>query len=524
MLSPWIWKTGTLLGCLLAPLSTARAAAPNIVVVLADDLGYGDLRCLNPEAKIATPHLDRLAADGMVFTDAHSGSSVCTPTRYGLLTGRYAWRTRLQSGVLGGLSPPLIPKTRTTLASLLKRQGYHTACIGKWHLGLGWKVKPDATVTDLAIERPDQVWNVDYAMPFNNGPITLGFDRYFGISASLDMVPYTFLENDHVRVLPTEDRDFPMMHGRATGRCRKGPTAPGFDVVDVLPRLAEQAVRYVRDRAAGAKRDQPFFLYLPLASPHTPIVPTATWLGTSGLNPYGDFVMQTDAAIGSLLEAIDDEGLRENTLVIVTSDNGCSPQADFPTLLEKGHDPSGPLRGHKADIFEGGHRVPFLVRWPAVVRAGGCTDQLACLTDLLATAADILGQSLAENEGEDSFSLLPTLANPGTPSARTSCVHHSINGSFAIREATWKLCLCPDSGGWSEPKPAAKKKPRDEAAGLLPRQLYDLATDLGETRNLAGEEPETVGRLESALQGIVERGRSTPGAAQKNDVVVKWSR
>ena len=502
-----------------AALAAPVGSQPNIIVVLADDLGYGDLRCLNPEAKIATPHLDQLATEGMVFTDAHSGSSVCTPTRYGLLTGRYAWRTKLQSGVLGGLSPPLIQRTRTTVASFLKRQGYQTDCVGKWHLGLGWRVEQGKEVNRLSIETREQVWNVDYAMPFNGGPIKLGFDRFYGIAGSLDMVPYTFLENDHVRVMPTEDRDFPLMHGRPTGRCRMGPAAPGFEVVDVLPKLAARAVATIDARAAAAKDGQPFFLYMPLASPHTPIEPTPDWIGKSGLNPYGDFVMQTDACIGAVLAAVDRHGLRENTLVIVTSDNGCSPQADFQTLRAKGHDPSGPLRGHKADIFEGGHRVPFIARWPAVVPAGTRTGQLVCLTDLLATASAILGEPLADNEGEDSFSMLPTLKDPQADSPRTSCVHHSINGSFAVRAANWKLCFCPDSGGWSEPRPNRKR-----AEALPPRQLYDLSSDPGEQMNLVATEPAVVAKLEQQLKQLVDSGRSTPGAPQQNDVAVRWER
>jgi arylsulfatase A len=494
----------------------AAPGQPNVVIVLADDLGYGDVRAMFPPGRISTPALDRLAREGVVFTDAHSPSSVCTPTRYGLLTGRYCWRSRLQSGVLGGLSPPLISGERETIASLARRRGHLTACIGKWHLGLGWQVREGASVNALGIESREQVWGVDYARPFEAGPTALGFDRFFGIAASLDMVPYTFLERDRVAVLPTIDRDYPMMLGREKGRCRKGPAAPGFEVEQVLPALTREAVRFVED---ASKARRPFLLYLPLASPHTPIAPTPDWQGRSGLNPYGDFVMQTDDAIGDLLAALDRTGVADNTIVIVTSDNGCSPQADFPALRAKGHDPSGGYRGHKADIFEGGHRVPFIVRWPGRAPAGGRSGQLVCLTDVLATLADAFGESLPPDAAEDSFSFLPSLLDPAAPSARSACVHHSINGSFAIREGRWKLAACPDSGGWSDPKPGSAA-----ARGLAAVQLFDLEADPAESRNRAADEPERVDTLIDLLRRIIDAGRSRSGPEAANDVAVRFPR
>ncbi|MBM3891346.1 MAG: arylsulfatase, partial [Verrucomicrobia bacterium] len=355
------------------PSVRAAAVKPNIIYILCDDLGYGDLKCLNPDGKIPTPHADRLAAGGMRFTDAHSGSSVCTPTRYGIITGRYSWRSKLQSFVLGGLSPRLIEPGRLTVAMLLKQHGYHTAVIGKWHLGMDWVKKEGKEVTELSIEPPEQVHNVDYSKPTTNGPNSVGFDYYFGISASLDMVPYTFIENDHVTALPSEERALPMMHGREGGKTRLGPAAPGFTGYEVLPTLTRKAVEYIAQRAADAKNGKPFFLYFPLNAPHTPILPTKEWQGKSGLNPYADFVMQTDATLGAVMKALDQHGLAKNTLVIFTSDNGCSPQAKFDELLAKGHNPSHVFRGTKADIFDGGHRVPFIVRWPAKVKAGGAS-------------------------------------------------------------------------------------------------------------------------------------------------------
>ncbi len=507
-----------LLVCVLPVLATA-AEKPNIVYVLCDDLGYGDLKCLNAESKIATPNFDRVAAAGMIFTDAHSGSAVCTPTRYGMLTGRYAWRTKLQQSVLGGLSPRLIEPGRLTVASLLKQNGYHTAAIGKWHLGMNWVKQPGKDVSELSIETPEQVSNVDFGQPIAGGPTTVGFDYYFGISASLDMVPYTFIENDRVTILPSVERQFAMMQGRMDPVTRNGPAAPKFEVEDVLPTLMSKAVEYISQRAVDAKAGKPFFLYLPLASPHTPIAPTDAWRGKSGLNPYADFVMQTDAALSQLLDALDKNGLTENTLVVVTSDNGCSPQAKFEELVPKGHNPSYHFRGNKADIYEGGHRIPFLVRWPGHVKAGATSDQTTCLTDFAATCAEILGVRLPDDAAEDSVSMLPALSGTATKPLREATVHHSINGSFGIRQGKWKLCFCPGSGGWSAPRPGS-----DDTSGMPATQLFDLAADIGEKANVTAENAAVVERLTKLMEKFVVEGRSTPGPAQKNAVAVNFHR
>lgn len=490
-----------------------KAARPNIVVILCDDLGYGDVKCLNPEGKIATPNMDRLAAAGMIFTDAHSSSAVCTPTRYGLLTGRYNWRSRLQTHVQGGCSPRLIEPGRMTVASMLKEHGYHTAALGKWHLGMDWALKPGAPKFGDNIEEGQAGWNVDFTKPIANGPNSVGFDYYFGISASLDMVPYTFIENDRVVALPTVDKVYPLMLGRPQGKTREGPAAEDFDAMQVLPTLTEKAVGYIGSRAADANAGQPFFLYLPLNAPHTPILPTPEWQGKSGLNPYADFVMQTDATIGAVLDALDQHKLTDNSLVILTSDNGCSPQAKYDELLPKGHNPSYVFRGTKADIFDGGHRVPFIARWPGKIEPASTSDQLVCLTDLMATCAEIIGFKLPDNAGEDSVSLLPALEGKAAGPLREAVVHHSINGSFAVRQGKWKLELCADSGGWSAPRPGQKA-----AANLPPVQLYDLSSDIGEQKNLASEHPEIVERLTKLLEKYVKDGRSTPGAKQKNTV------
>jgi len=485
---------------------------PNVVVILCDDLGYGDVSANNSESRIQTPNMDRIASEGVRFRDAHASSSVCSPSRYALLTGRYNWRSRLQHDVLGGLSPYLIEPGRETIASLLKAKGYHTACVGKWHLGLDWVKVPGKQVTELMIETPDQVYNVDYSKPFARGPLTAGFDWYFGISGSLDMVPYTFLENDRVTVLPVPcNRTFPLHPGVFKPTTRKGPVAPGFEAEHVLPELTRQAVRYIEDRS---RSNQPFFLYLPFASPHTPIAPTKEWIGKSGLNLYADFVLETDWAVGEVLAALDRTGNASNTMVIFTSDNGCSPLADINTLADKGHAVSGPLRGDKADIFDGGHRIPFFVRWPAKVRPA-VSDQLLCLTDVFATCAEIVGAPVAPNAGEDSFSFLSVLLGKGA-SARDVIVHHSINGVFAIREGVWKLALCPGSGGWSAPRDVEALK-----KGLPETQLYKIGgDDIAEANNVYREHPELVRKMERQLQGIVDNGRSTPGPRQANAVSV----
>ncbi|MDB6040147.1 MAG: arylsulfatase family protein [Verrucomicrobiales bacterium] len=507
-----------LLISLAAFLGSASFAAsdrkPNIVYILADDLGYGDVRALNPNGKIPTPNLDRLAAGGMVFTDAHSSSAVCTPTRYGLLTGRYNWRSRLKSGVLGGMSPPLIEPGRLTVPAFLQQNGYHTACIGKWHLGMEWARKPDTAPFTDDIEKGADGWRVDFSRAISRGPNSFGFDYFFGIAASLDMVPYTFIENDRVTKIPTEDNAFPMMIGRTNGMTRRGPAAAGFEAIDVLSALTHKAVDYIEERV-HKHAGEPFFLYLPLNAPHTPIAPTKEWQGKSGLNPYADFVMQVDSEVGKVLAALNRLGAAANTLVIFASDNGCSPEAKFEELRAKGHDPSAQFRGTKADIFDGGHRIPFIARWPGHIKAGSTSDQIICLNDLFATCAEILEQKLPENAAEDSVSILPALESRASRPLHEALVHHSINGSFAVRQSNWKLELCPDSGGWSVPRPGSP------ASKQLPEvQLYDLSVDAGETNNVLAAHPEVVARLTQILEKYVNDGRSTPGPKQANTTPV----
>ena len=495
---------------LVASMASGRGAQaasqaldrPNIVFVLADDLGYGDVKALNADGKIATPNMDRLAEEGMVFTDAHGSASVCSPTRYSVLTGRYNWRSRLQSGVLDGTSPHLIDPARLTVPALLKQHGYDTAVIGKWHLGMDWVPKAPTTKPFDDVGHSAQAWGVDYTKPIANGPNALGFDYYFGIAASLDMPPFTFIENDHVTALPTVAKQW--------GR-RKGPAAPDFEAVDVLPALVRQAVSYLDAHAQGGS----FFLYLPLTSPHTPIVPSPEWRGRSGISVYADFVMETDWALGEVLRALDRDGLAQSTLVVFTSDNGASPAARFEELAAYGHNPSYVFRGRKSDIWDGGHHIPFLARWPGRVKPGSTSSEIIGLGDLMATCADILGVTLPDNTAEDSVSILPELLGTAHQAPHEAIVHHSVTGRFSIRQGNWKLELCPGSGGTSAPRDSAA-----ERQGLPAVQLYDMATDVGETRNVGAEHPDVVDGLTQLLERYVAAGRSTPGASQHNDVPV----
>jgi arylsulfatase A len=456
-----------------------KSTKPNIVYILADDLGYGDVQCLNPQrGKIKTPSLDRLASQGMTFTDAHSGSSVCTPTRYGLMTGRYCWRSRLQNGVLDGYVKPLIAADRLTVAGLLKQNGYHTAIIGKWHLGYtiegadkkgGSKSKGDGAPLGAIT---------------HDGPVTRGFDEFFGFHHARMMK--SVFENDRVTQM--------------------------IEPVDMLPALVKRSTAHIAERV---KAGQPFFLYLPLSSPHSPIVPSKEWQGKSGLGDYADFVMETDWAVGEVLAALDKAGVADNTLVFFTSDNGCSPAAKVDKLEAQGHFPSAQFRGYKSDIWDGGHRVPFFVRWPGKVKAGSQSSQLICHSDLMATCSEILGARLPDNAGEDSVSLLPALLGKDTAPIHEVVVHHSISGRFAIRQGQWKLEFCPGSGGWGKPGDAAAKQ-----QGLPDIQLYDLTTDIGETKNVQAEHRDVVERLTQLLKQTIANGRSTPGPKQANDVEI----
>ncbi len=467
---------------------------PNVVYILADDMGYGDLSCLNAESKIRTENLDEMARCGMKFTDAHSSSAVCTPSRYSIMTGRYNWRSTLKQGVLFGYDEQLIETGRMTVASYLKGKGYSTACIGKWHLGWKWSRKSDS---------PE---DVDFTKPIQHGPITNGFDYFYGIAGSLDMPPYVYVEND----LPTAVPDH-ITENTGKQFWRSGPTAPDFVHEDTFPNFTRRACDYIRDH-----KDEPFFLYFPLPAPHTPILPIPEFQGKSGTNSYGDFCLMVDDVVGQVRKTIAECGLGEDTIVIFTSDNGCSPMADFAELAEAGHNPSYIFRGHKADIYEGGHRIPLLVEWPSLVPSASTCGRTVCLSDLLATLSEYEEDQLPDDAGEDSVSNLPLWKNPDGENVRDDIVHHSIDGSFSIRKGRWKLELCPGSGGWSNPKPG------EEPEGAPPMQLYDLDADIGERRNEFHDHPEVVAELTETLSGYVRNGRSTPGSPQRNTGPLRW--
>lgn len=472
---------------------------PNVILVMADDLGIGDVSPTNPECKIRTPHLQKMADQGITFLDAHTPSSVCTPTRYGLLTGRYNWRSRLARGVLSGTSQHLIPVDRPTLGHLMRSAGYHTAMVGKWHLGWDWH-KTDG--------------KIDFTKPVTNGPDINGFDRYYGHCGSLDMPPYVWVDTGKITAQPDREEGVTKKQD-PYGWYRKGPIGSDFHIDDVLPHLFDKSMEHVKANAA-AKEGKPFFLYLALPAPHTPIVPVPPFKDASGMNPYADFVMQVDHHMGALLATVKAVGLEDNTLVIFTSDNGCSPEGNFQVLKGYGHDPSAGYRGHKADIYEGGHRVPLIARWPNRIQAGQTTKGLACLTDIYATLEAITDQPRQAIGGEDGFSLLPVFDGKPT-SQRDALISHSIGGSFAIRQGQWKLCVSAGSGGWSAPRENEAKK-----QGLPPMQLYDLSSDRGERKNLVDQQPKKVGELLRLLDFQVRNGRSTPGEPVSNDREVSF--
>lgn len=517
-----------LLAVLYTPPALAQGDAqrPNIIVVLCDDLGQGDPGCYNPDSKIPTPNIDRLAAEGMRFTDAHTNSSVCTPTRYGVLTGRYCWRTRLKNGVLwGGWERALIEEDRTTLASMLQRFDYTTAAIGKWHLGWDWQSTDGSEIN--ANHHPAGV--VDYDAPVGNGPGALGFDHSYLIPASLDMAPYLWLVDDEALQAPTEHTQGSRRRwDGGGGMWRAGPIAPGFDFYDVVPACTERAVAFIEGQAdrkrahrtisnergpnntdifEGNGGPMPFFLYFPLPAPHTPWMPAPEFQGDTEVGWYGDFVAQTDWALGRLLAALDRNGLSENTIIIFTSDNGSHwPDAQ---IAEFGHDANNGWRGQKADIYEAGHRVPFIVRWPARIEAGAVSDQLVCTTDLIATLADALGALPQDFPGEDSVSFLPVLlGQEDAAGRRTSIVHHSLNGTFAIRRGEWKLIVDQlGSGGFTAPRnrvPGEGDVPADVGG-----QLYNLSNDPAEQHNVWADHPDIVTELTQLLEECraADRGR-----------------
>lgn len=491
-----------LVAMLLLPwaLGAADARKPNILIILADDLGYGDVQAYNPtRGKIPTPHLDKLASQGMRFTDGHSSSGVCSPSRYTLLTGRYHWRTRLQTGIVGVFGDPLIAPERLTVAGLAKQQGYRTAAIGKWHLGWDWPIPEGERGLFRGTREVDAApasdlhraaWTRVFSRRIPGGPTTRGFDSYFGTDVP-NWPPYCFIEDD--RTIGTPSEFLPKELFRNHLASTPGPALPDWKLEGILPALTERACRFIMESSA---REEPFLLYLPLTTPHTPLAVNAEWRGKSGLNnAAADLIMETDAAVGKVLAALESSGASKDTLVIFTSDNGFASYVGVKDLERQGHFPSGPLRDYKSSVFEGGHRVAFMARWPGQVAAGSTCDQLVHQADIIATVADILQTKLPANAAEDSFSFLPLLKGSATPT-RAHAISCAAAGTPGLRRGNWKYIP------------------------TQPAQLYDLATDLGETKNLATEQPERVQEMKALLEKLIADGRSTPGAPQKNDVAV----
>lgn len=498
-----------LLALAASSVSLIAAAAnnrPNIVVILADDFGVGDIQAHYPKNKIATPHLDRLVSQGTSFTDAHSPSAVCSPTRYGLLTGRYAWRTRLQEWVIAAYEPPLIARDRPTLPGFLREQGYRTECVGKWHLGWNWPGPQPSRMTAAPNGQKTLTWH--FEKPVKGGPIDRGFDYFFGVDLP-NLPPFTFIENDRIAPLPTSQYVHDPNEGVVMPRGFVGaPMAPDWKFDAILPELTARAVKRIHKLA---KTKKPFFLYFSMTSPHEPVVPSKNFRGKSGIAPIADFVMETDWSAGQVIKAVDDAGIAKNTIVIFTADNGHSHYTGWQELVDAGHMPSGPYRGHKGDIWEGGHRVPLIVRWPGQVPGGGSSDQLVSLTDLYATCADLLGLPLPDNGAEDSISFLSTLIGDIREPLRASLVSHSNHGEFAWRDGDWKLVF----------KNALPNRDRSRGKPTV-AELYNLKTDIAEKVNLASQRPEIVQKMKKDFERLIANGSSRKGQKASNDTPVRF--
>ncbi len=478
---------------------------PNIIIFLVDDMGYGDPQSYVSESKIPTPNIDLLAAEGVKFLDAHSSSSVCTPSRYSILTGRYAWRTRLKSHVLGPYNAPLIEADRLTIPKMLKEKGYKTALIGKWHLGMKWGTK-DGAALPLFWDRNFDNSLIDHSKPITEGPLTAGFDTFFGVDLP-NMPPYIFIENDRVQGIPSVKKP-KNMYGTP------GMMLPNWELDELLPTFMNRAVDYI-DHHATEKSENPFFLQLTTTSPHTPIVPSKEFIGKSQAGPYGDLVFQTDFVLGEIRAALKRNGLLENTIIIFTSDNGSPARAGDPHIHGKkfqeigsvtsmyDHVPNAPWRGIKADIFEGGHRVPFIVSWPNRIPKNKVSDELISSIDIMASIASIVDYELPDDAAEDSFDFSRLFLKGKTKSKfkREALINHSIDGSFAIRKGRWKLTTQNGSGGWTF-------GPESKFKSESPYQLYDLESDPKESQNLWDKNPEIVNELAQLLEKYKRENRS----------------
>lgn len=488
---------------------------PNIIFILADDLGYGDVETLNPESKIPTPNLNEMAGEGMLFTNAHAPAAVCTPTRYSILTGRYPWRSEMKQGVLWVWDDPLIGEEEFTLPKLLNKEGYHTALIGKWHLGWNWPTK-DGKPVNLDNEGR----NVDFEQKLKGGPLSVGFDYYFGDDVP-SFPPHTFIENDRVAINPSEWKE------ERPGL--PGPMAPGWTYEALLPKITEKAVNYIQERTS-ANNNKPFFLFFSMSAPHTPIAPADPFIGRSEAGRYGDFVYQVDHSVGEILKVLEEMNISNNTLILFSSDNGAIPVdgenyvGRFGSIYEYGHYPNGNLRGVKSDAWEGGHRVPLIARWNNRIEPGSVSDELISLADLMATFGALTSHDIPVNEGEDSYNMLPLLLGENTGPVRKSMVTQSGNGILSYHKGKWKLIMSSGSGGsWSKPEgELAVKVKNEEDLEWENVQLYNLETDLTEQVNVAKMYPEITSELIQELTYIIRNGRSTGGENLENDGSEVW--
>lgn len=483
----------------------AENRPPNILILYADDLGFGDLQCYHPESKIPTPNLDQLAAEGMRFTDGHSSSGICTPSRYALLTGRHHWRDF--HGIVNAFGESVFQPERLTLPEMLKEKGYRTAAIGKWHLGWDWAAirKPDAKPIG---EGRKQSWGpeaFDWSKPIPDGPLAHGFDHYFGDTV-INFPPYCWIEDDKVirapDVLMDTEKWKPIKEGN--WECRPGPMISDWDPYENIPTTTKRGVEYIQKQAEA---DEPFFLYFAFPSPHAPIIPNDEFDEKSEAGPYGDFVFETDDACGRLLRALEESGQADNTIVVFSADNG--PEHYAYARDEKfGHWSAHPLRGLKRDIYEGGHHVPFLIKWPGVTEAGTVNEALVSQIDLMATFAAALDFELPDDAAEDSHNLLPLLEGTAE-SVRTTHIHNTFEDAWAIRDGDWLLIEAKD--GYHSRKFQAWEKRRDYPADNdAPVELYNLSEDIGQRNDLAGEHAEKVAELQALLTKIREQGHSAP--------------
>lgn len=490
-----------------ASKAQGQVLKPNIIFILADDLGYGDVQSLNPNSKIPTPHLNTLAEEGLSFTNAHATSSVCTPSRYSFLTGAYPWRSRMKKGVCWVWDPPLIDEDRFTIGEMLQKQGYSTACIGKWHLGWNWQ-----TQDGKPVNHQNEGRNVDYHKTIMNGPITRGFDYYFGQDTP-SLPPHVLVENDRVVEQPTD--------WLATQGGMPGAMAPGWKYENLMQTITDKASQYITEQTIK-NPEEPFFLYLPLSAPHTPIAPQGQFVGKTPVDRYGDFVYEMDYHIGQVLKLVDSLGIADNTLIIFTSDNGGVNEEGneymgaIGSLLKYGHNSNGMLRGMKSDAWEGGHRVPFIVRWPGHIEPNTASDALVSQVDMMATFAALTGAKLPEGAAEDSYNILPLLKDPSSENSRKALVTQSGNGILAIQQGDWKLILSSGGGGsWTYPKgelPVLVSKGADQIWDNV--QLYNIKNDPTEIQNVANNHHNEVKILMALLKEYVLSGRSHPARSE----------